>query len=1028
MLIDDVEALRRKLRTRQEPLASYVRSFMKMAERTDEFPRFSALAYVLTGEMRYAEAFREKFLPMVRSFWEKPFDSEYPAPWGNPARLGRSVPAYDWVVDSGVFSESEQGEIARILIDLMYTEPYFVSQARFPSANNQILSMCYGMVVIGYLFGVKRGDSVLARRLMDYGMRRFPDIIGRTMPGGYTLEGSTYHHQVSVPITILFCQLMEQITGQTLFATPFPPNGVSVQDIIASDFYITSPGGLLPPWDNYGYLRRFNGAALSYLSRRTGDPRPLAALRDLHVWQRNDSMAWGRDDRLWTLLFWPDEDPGEARDWARPWALEAVGAGLDHQETGTRLFQMWDRCGAREHVTRPQVNPNSILFEAYGTPFLQDGTPNDDCHEFDYAPSDYADVFTEEDIARNLQYYRACGKPMTVEQWIRSFGQGTLGASNSIILDGNRAYVPDEEKVGRLVQFGSVPALAAVCADAADFYRPRYDVHSMRRTSVLLDGRFVVTTDEVELGEPMDCDWQVFTRPGARADGDRTVVDTLERNRLTIVPAAGDGPHIHEVPGFPRWPEGRSSCVRYRQRGQSVRFGFLLWPQVGLEVAEELKTGWKLTRNDTGETLSEDCSPLDVFYLAAGAPGGTELTLSTEFQLDEPTGPLWLSIAECARCIRIKVNGRAIDVPHTGGSHDVRAAQLLPVVVDVSDAVRPGKNTVEIAAESVDGQVLDGPIALCTPREFGPVPQVRMVGPNTFEITGDGVNRTVLVNPLRKRIQAAGIETDAFVASLDERGFSVLNATVFEGSGWSLASDEPVSLSVADGRCTYAEGPRGCKARLSGPDGPITVELSGTYSDFSFKGPQSVAASALKLVSDEKPRPFAHPIELPEHEQLLVLALEKGRGAVPRLIEALHSRDWRAQAMAAEMLGIIGDERAVEPLIALLAEEDPSVIYTRERDWPDKTIPPRAARGFRVRQAVVAALGMLGDRRAVKPLCDLLERAEDYYTVHALAAKALGELGDASALPVLEKWLGPGEINARDFAREAVAKLRQTGR
>ena len=216
--------------------------------------------------------------------------------------------------------------------------------------------------------------------------------------------------------------------------------------------------------------------------------------------------------------------------------------------------------------------------------------------------------------------------------------------------------------------------------------------------------------------------------------------------------------------------------------------------------------------------------------------------------------------------------------------------------------------------------------------------------------------------------------------------------------------------------------------RLVGPQGPVEVDVTGTYSQVGFEGPQSVAAEELAEAPDEKPHPFPHGMELPEHEQLLVLALQEGRGAVAKLTEALHSRDWRAQTMAAEMLGIIGDARALEPLLALLKEEDPSVIYTRERNWPDKTIPPRAARGFRVRQAVVTALGVLGDRRAVKPLCELMERAEDFYTVHAAAAHALGELCDASALPILEKWTGPGEINARDFARAAVEKLRRASK
>ena len=76
-------------------------------------------------------------------------------------------------------------------------------------------------------------------------------------------------------------------------------------------------------------------------------------------------------------------------------------------------------------------------------------------------------------------------------------------------------------------------------------------------------------------------------------------------------------------------------------------------------------------------------------------------------------------------------------------------------------------------------------------------------------------------------------------------------------------------------------------------------------------------------------------------------------------------------AFAAEALGKLGDQRAVEPLIACLKEKAVGRIYAAE------------------------ALGKFGDQRAVEPLIACLK--DEDLRVRRQAAQALGVLGDKQA-------------------------------
>ncbi|NSW54250.1 MAG: HEAT repeat domain-containing protein [Anaerolineae bacterium] len=94
--------------------------------------------------------------------------------------------------------------------------------------------------------------------------------------------------------------------------------------------------------------------------------------------------------------------------------------------------------------------------------------------------------------------------------------------------------------------------------------------------------------------------------------------------------------------------------------------------------------------------------------------------------------------------------------------------------------------------------------------------------------------------------------------------------------------------------------------------------------------------------------------------QKVIPALVKiGKPAVEPLIAALtaESDEW-GRSLAAETLGIIGDRRAVDALINLLQDDDESV---------------------RVKTYAAEALGKIGDPRAIRPITALLKTVEEFW-------------------------------------------------
>lgn len=111
------------------------------------------------------------------------------------------------------------------------------------------------------------------------------------------------------------------------------------------------------------------------------------------------------------------------------------------------------------------------------------------------------------------------------------------------------------------------------------------------------------------------------------------------------------------------------------------------------------------------------------------------------------------------------------------------------------------------------------------------------------------------------------------------------------------------------------------------------------------------------------------------------------------------ARSWRERHAAIKQLGRSGDPRALTPLLAALRSEEKKLV----------------ARS-------VVALGNLGNPEAVPDLIDMLQTNADRI-VRAVAAEALGKIGDPDSVEALQRATSDRVGDVRNMARSALTKM-----
>jgi HEAT repeat protein len=227
--------------------------------------------------------------------------------------------------------------------------------------------------------------------------------------------------------------------------------------------------------------------------------------------------------------------------------------------------------------------------------------------------------------------------------------------------------------------------------------------------------------------------------------------------------------------------------------------------------------------------------------------------------------------------------------------------------------------------------------------------------------------------------------------------------------------------------------------------GPLVAALKDTKVS-------QLAAEALEKIGAPAVGPLVAALKDLKVRQLAAEALEKiGAPAVGPLVAAL--KDTKVSQIAIRILGQVGDNRAVEPLIAVLEDdqvhmrnaatealdkigwqpdqsEAGAVYWIAKGQWGkcvelgELAVGPLVAalrdKSKNVRQAASGALEKIGPP-AVEPLITALQ--DKGWSVRQAAAETLGQIGDSRAVEPLIATLNDKSTKVRETIAKALEKL-----
>jgi HEAT repeat protein len=158
-------------------------------------------------------------------------------------------------------------------------------------------------------------------------------------------------------------------------------------------------------------------------------------------------------------------------------------------------------------------------------------------------------------------------------------------------------------------------------------------------------------------------------------------------------------------------------------------------------------------------------------------------------------------------------------------------------------------------------------------------------------------------------------------------------------------------------------------------------------------------------------------------------AAELEKQGLSELVKALHEHtDPQVRQYAAYLLGQAKNPRAIQPLVESLADFDKSV---REQATLALSTIGKAAIGslaeamkdpkWETRYRAAEALGKIADEKAVQPLISGLKDSRDH--VRYMAAKGLHELGDSDAVEPLVILLKDENTYVRLMAVHALSAM-----
>lgn len=476
---------------------------------------------------------------------------------------------FQWLCTVGAYTPEEAESIGNRLVEYHFVNFYYGMRDKPEPecVDNQALSLVLSSTIVGHLFSQGQTPSRMAQIMLRDGLRRLPGMLSELPASGYTGEGSDYMNCVVAPAVPLAVEVLERVGGYDhVLETPLEEGGalpVAVLRMMARSFM---PGGLLLPWDNYGYQFGVR-SSLAYGARRTGEDLFFEVLEHEVIWTYDIGIGWAYDDLVWTLIWWPAETPAEPdRAW-RNWYEPTVGAAFAAQGGDRYVMQMWDP-SEPVHPTRAHVNPNAVLFGGYRVPISADGSPTEGAeHRFQFA-----------DTWREVSF-------LAIDSTTRyNYGDGCAGAHSVVLLDGR-------EGMRAHTDYPQVTATAHdprgwVWADVTPIYRENVpDVVEVSRRTQLHDGGLVSIVDRVRSRQPHLVTSRFVMRPGATLRPGGAHVRTPEGVTLQLVDVdAATTVTIERADHVPAKPDDGSVLIDFSSTGTDIERVFVALVSRDLET------------------------------------------------------------------------------------------------------------------------------------------------------------------------------------------------------------------------------------------------------------------------------------------------------------------------------------------------------------------------------------------------------------------------------------------------------------
>ncbi|MBM4149326.1 MAG: hypothetical protein FJ224_09805 [Lentisphaerae bacterium] len=667
IFVPDLAALRRKLENPPPMLAACYARFQQRLALDDEFRRHHVFLPALLGDPAAVAEVRGQIVnlalnPLIlvreRPGEKSPEDSLDNHIWCIAPRAMRLAAYFNWLDIQGAWPPDDRRAIGTGLLDFFDAYVIPVLRARVPGGHNQQLSMTLCSSVVGHVFAEVDGVAGRARALRDWSLPKLKQTLGLMPSSGYSGEGSTYQSDVVSGLVMWAGLFLGHLGERDVWNRRWAPNGGRLSDTLRMEAALPSCGGLLPPWDHYGWRCLHNLAARTLWAGLRGDASLLQVAPA--AWDEPHNLAWRPDDRLWTLLYWPEveQEPGLRGFDALPspalggWSEAAVGAAIEHRARRLRVMSVWDRCsGSTQGVGRAQVNPNHLMIDLGGEPITADGWA------YKREP-----IFSDAAMERTRQALTPLEQELIVQQygsmdaWFRALQYGFLGASCAIVVDGWESYFPRSSREGRIVFESRNAERHTFAGEAAAYYQPAFDVTRMRRTVSMNAAGVTWVVDDLRALRAHEFTWRLWLRRGARAVSALSVrLDLTAGPAMTLACLAeADGEvarglniELVTVPDFPfgradvGWAEPGSERCDLTASGRAVRIVTCLVPEGvdGLALMQTAGGAWAANWEGGSDRFE---LPAEIEALPDPAPLSSEQRLESETLCDLDEAPYLL--------------------------------------------------------------------------------------------------------------------------------------------------------------------------------------------------------------------------------------------------------------------------------------------------------------------------------------------------------------------------------------------------